>query len=196
MIEKLNADNNYIYHIDNDLNGAYTIQDRMWLNLYRSATVRRDCSTTYTVIVDTDLDKSVKTFNKGFDVIIYMQVLIREGLRGFLTGEKNLHVRSIEIADDLSNLEMLIAYVRSLPANKFGVYTRLIYNGKILTSTPKINYILSIIENFGKKDAYEHEPLFDDLPSADVGIEHEIDIIKKMFSEKELNEMLKNKEEI
>nr|DAR44618.1 MAG TPA: hypothetical protein [Caudoviricetes sp.] len=29
MIEKLNANNNYIYHIDKDLNDLYNIQDRI-----------------------------------------------------------------------------------------------------------------------------------------------------------------------
>lgn len=188
MIEKLNANNNYIYHIDKDLNDLYNIQDRIWLNMCESCI--KDRSATYTVIVDNDSDKIVETFNKSFDVFIYLQRLIGEGWRGFLTGEKKLHIRSIEIADDLSNLKMIEAYARTLPTNKFDVYTRLIYKGKILTSTHNIRNIISIINCFDEKYTRMPDEFFDDLPSADVGIEHEMDIIKEMFSKEELNEMM------
>lgn len=189
MIEKLNANNNYIYHIDKDLNSVHDIQNHIWFNICEPCIGRG--SATYTVIVDNDSDKIVETFGKSFDVFIYLQRLIREGCRGFLTGEKKLHIRSIEIADDLSNLEMIVAYLRTLPTNRFDVYTRLIYKGKILTSTPNIRHIIEIINCFDEKYTYMPDEFFDDLPSADVGIEHEMNIIKEMFSKEELNEMLK-----
>lgn len=188
MIEKLNANNNYIYHIDKDLNSVHDIQDRIWFDICEPCI--RNRSATYTVIVDNDSDKIVETFSKSFDVFIYLQRLIKEGCRGFLTGEKKLHIRSIEIADDLSNLEMIVAYLRTLPTNRFDVYTRLIYKGKILTSTPKIRHIISTIDCFEERYGCMPDEFFDDLPSADVGIEHEMNLIKEMFSKEELNEMM------
>jgi hypothetical protein len=194
MIEKLNANNNYIYHIDKDLNAVHDIQDRIWFNICEPCIGRG--SVTYTVIVDNDSDKIVETFSKSFDVFIYLQRLIREGCRGFLTGEKKLHIRSIEIADDLSNLEMIVAYIRTLPIDRFDVYTRLIYKGKILISAPKINQILPAIKNFEGEYACKNEVFFDDLPSADVGEEYEMNLIKDMFKKEELDEMLKNEENV
>ena len=179
MIKKLNENSNYIYHIDSDLSGAYTIERNMQKYLTRRDELHPDPSTIYTVILDNDLDKTVKSFNKRFDVIMYVLELIKEGYRGFLTGEKKLQVQSIEVADDLSNLEMLIAYVESLPNNKFGVYTRIIYKGKILVTTAEINHLLSVLKNFREKYVYIYKEFSDDLPSADVGVEHEMDIIKK-----------------
>lgn len=85
---------------------------------------------------------------------------------------------------------MIVAYIRTLPINRFDVYTRLIYKGKILTSTPNIRHIISIINCFDEKYTRMPDEFFDDLPSADVGIEHEMDIIKEMFSKEELNEMM------
>ena len=193
MIEKLNENNNYIYHIDKDLNDVHDIQDRIWCNICESFI--RKGSTTYTVIVDNDSDKIVETFDKAFDVFIYMQRLIREGYRGFITGEKKLHIRSIEIADDLSNLGMVIAYVKTLPTNRFDVYTRLIYKGKILISAPKINHILPAIKNFEENYACSNEIFLNGEPSADVGEEYELNLIKGMFKKEELDEMLKNKGE-
>ncbi len=189
MIEKLNANNNYIYHIDKDLNSVHDIQDRIWFDICEPCI--RNRSATYTVIVDNDSDKIVETFSKSFDVFIYLQRLIKEGCRGFLTGEKKLHIRSIEIADDLSNLEMIVAYLRTLPTNRFDVYTRLIYKGKILISALKINHILPVIKDFEEKYACKNEASFDNLPSADVGEEYEINLIKEMFSKEELDEMMK-----
>jgi hypothetical protein len=194
MIEKLNANNNYIYHIDKDLNSVHDIQDRIWFDICEPCI--RNRSATYTVIVDNDSDKIVETFSKSFDVFIYLQRLIKEGCRGFLTGEKKLHIRSIEIADDLSNLEMIVAYLRTLPTNRFDVYTRLIYKGKILISALKINHILPVIKDFEEKYACKNEASFDNLPSADVGEEYEINLIKDMFKKEELDEILKNKEEV
>ena len=196
MIKKLNETNNYIYHIGSDLSGAYTIQRNMQKYLTKYDELHPDPSTIYTVIVDNDLDETVKSFNKRYDVIMYILELIKEGYRGFLTGEKKLHVQSIEVADDLSNLEMLIAYVESLPNNKFGVYTRIIYKGKTLVTTPEINHLLSVLKNFRENYVYIYKEFSDDLPSADVGIEHEMDIIKKMFNNKELNELRKKEENI
>lgn len=194
MIEKLNANNNYIYHIDKDLNDLYNIQDRIWLNMCEPCI--KDRSATYTVIVDNDSDKIVETFNKSFDVFIYLQRLIGEGWRGFLTGEKKLHIRSIEIADDLSNLKMIEAYARTLSTNKFDVYTRLIYKGKILLSVPKINHIIYTIKNFDERYVCENELFLDGETSADVGEEYEMNLIKGMFKKEELDEILKNKEEV
>lgn len=156
----------------------------------------KDRSATYTVIVYNDSDKIVETFNKSFDVFIYLQRLIGEGWRGFLTGEKKLHIRSIEISDDLSNLKMIEAYARTLPTNKFDVYTRLIYKGKILLSVPKINHILYTIKNFDERYVCENELFLDGETSADVGEEYEMNLIKGMFKKEELDEILKNKEEV
>ena len=85
---------------------------------------------------------------------------------------------------------MIEAYARTLPTNKFDVYTRLIYKGKILTSTPKIRHIISTIDCFEERYGCIPDEFFDDLPSADVGIEHEMNLIKEMFSKEELNEMM------
>ena len=193
MIEKLNENNNYIYYIDKDLNFIHDIQDRIWFNICESFIGKG--SATYTVIVDNDSDKIVETFNKAFDVFIYMQRLIIEGHRGFLTGEKKLHIRSIEIADDISNLEMVKAYIRTLPDNRFDVYTRLIYKGNILISAPKMTSIISAIRSFEETYTCKNRIFLDGGTSADVGEEYEMGIIRKMFKEEELEKILKNKGE-
>lgn len=88
MIEKLNANNNYIYHIDKDLNSVHDIQDRIWFDICEPCI--RNRSATYTVIVDNDSDKIVETFSKSFDVFIYLQRLIKEGgVVGFLLERKS-----------------------------------------------------------------------------------------------------------
>lgn len=86
---------------------------------------------------------------------------------------------------------MIVAYLRTLPTNRFDVYTRLIYKGKILISALKINHILPVIKDFEEKYACKNEASFDNLPSADVGEEYEINLIKEMFSKEELDEMMK-----
>lgn len=91
---------------------------------------------------------------------------------------------------------MIEAYARTLPTNKFDVYTRLIYKGKILLSVPKINHILYTIKNFDERYVCENELFLDGETSADVGEEYEMNLIKGMFKKEELDEILKNKEEV
>jgi len=147
-------------------------------------------SNIYTINVDDGTDTITKIFHKSIDAHIYVSELVRKGLREFIIGNRELHVQSIEIADDILNLPMVMSYLNTLSIDKFDVYTRLIYKGKILTSSPNIHHIIEIINCFDEKYTYMPDEFFDDLPSADVGIEHEMDIIKEMFSKEELNEMM------
>ena len=193
MIKKLNDSNNYIYHIDSELHCLYNIEEhlRLWMNLDRANFFNYDHSNIYTINVDDGIDTITKIFHKSIDAHTYVSELVRKGLREFIIGNKELQVQSIEIVNSISDLPMVMSYLNTLSIDKFDVYTRLIYKGKILTSTHNIRNIISIINCFDEKYTRMPDEFFDDLPSADVGIEHEMDIIKEMFSKEELNEMLK-----
>jgi hypothetical protein len=193
MVKKLNENNNYIYHIDSELRCLYNIEEhlRLWMNLDRANFFNYNYSTIYTINVDDGTDTITKIFHKSIDAHTYVSELVRKGLREFIIGNKELQLQSIEIVDSISDLPMVMSYLNTLSIDNFDVYTRLIYKGKILTSTPKIRHIISTIDCFEERYGCMPDEFFDDLPSADIGIEHEMNIIKEMFSKEELNEMLK-----
>ena len=193
MIKKLNDSNNYIYHIDSELHCLYNIEEhlRLWMNLDRANFFNYDHSNIYTINVDDGIDTITKIFHKSIDAHTYVSELVRKGLREFIIGNKELQVQSIEIVNSISDLPMVMSYLNTLSIDNFDVYTRLIYKGKILISALKINHILPVIKDFEEKYACMPDEFFDNLPSADVGIEHEMNLIKEMFSKEELDEMMK-----
>lgn len=193
MIKKLNENNNYIYHIDSELRCIYNVEEhlQLWMNLDMANFFNFNHSNIYIINVDDGTDTITKIFHKSIDAHTYVFELVRKGLREFIIGNRELHVQSIEIADDTLNLPMVMSYLNTLSIDRFDVYTRLIYKGKILTSTPNIRHIIEIINCFDEKYTCMPDEFFDDLPSADVGIEHEMNLIKDMFKKEELDEMMK-----
>lgn len=174
MIEKLNDNGIYTYHIDPELRGIHQLVS----HLYFVKTLTENKHIRCRIVCDIEKYKTDMIFEKGVDAANYIiNNIIKKEIVALYENGKDIIVRSIELTDDLSNLNLLKEYTAVIAYDDiFNVVTRLIYRGKILLSAIDINVIRATLDDF-MRNRKIFDSILETLPSADAGVEHE----KNMF---------------